>query len=203
MAFGERPYWDMSGQDVSDLRAHPPTSAPCPLTPGPHAPLRCPSTCFRSCPVPAWAPSDGLCACARGTSSFLSAPHLHLRGAGDQGSGGRLPAATPQALPLPATPTDARLLAEGPGRAAQVLSDPQYPEQDGAGPRTPKVCHGHLSQVQLKPHLSQVHSRLSPTTRYGRPLTSPWVASLHGQGTITPYPTWPTPPSQPHLVNST
>lgn len=38
MAFGERPYWDMSGQDVSDLRAHPPILCPLPFdlwAPGP------------------------------------------------------------------------------------------------------------------------------------------------------------------------
>lgn len=67
MAFGERPYWDMSGQDVSDLR--PQLSDLCPgtldlLAQDPSLL----STCFWSCGAHCLSlPQDGMCACVGGT----------------------------------------------------------------------------------------------------------------------------------------
>lgn len=97
MAFGERPYWDMSGQDVSDLWLQLPDL----LAP---RPLSLPS-CIESLGwwwvvvvVVVW------CVCWV-IGSILSAPHLWSLG--NQGRGGWLPAATPQELSLPTAPIDA------------------------------------------------------------------------------------------------
>lgn len=120
--------------------------------------------------------------------------------AGDEGCGGWVPPAGPGELPAAPPPAHARLLAEGPQPETQVLTHPQYPEQDGAEPRAPKVPQQHMHQVSTLLLCCLFCLSAGPRLRVPSPPPSSPPVLLAGP-TARPSPS-PSEPSQPSRLSA-